>query len=123
MPQCHNIEHTKQQAFYGYVKDYINMPKQSTLPLPESYYCTLFHELVHAIGHASRLASKEIVQFDTFALNQYRIKELTAEIGVSYLNSTRSPLGSTSGAGQLVSMEKTKLPAKTGSRIKHKYIL
>jgi antirestriction protein ArdC len=87
MPQCPAIKHGKHKAFYDSTKDFINMPKQNTFSPPEAYYCTLFHELIHATGHASRLNRKEIVKFDTYGSEQYSIEELTAEMGASYLNS------------------------------------
>ncbi|CAN5289360.1 zincin-like metallopeptidase domain-containing protein [soil metagenome] len=87
MPQCPVIKHTKQQAFYHPVKDYINTPKQGTFTSMESYFCTLFHELIHSTGHASRLNRKAIVEPGTFGSEFYSIEELTAEIGACYLNS------------------------------------
>lgn len=87
MPQCPAIKHGKQGAWYDPRKDFISMPKQASFSPPESYYSTLFHELIHATGHASRLNRKEIVEFDTYGSEQYGIEELTAEMGASYLNS------------------------------------
>lgn len=87
MPQCPIIKHGKQEACYDPKKDFISMPKQGTFSPPESYYSTLFHELIHATGHASRLSRKEVVEFDTYGSEQYGIEELTAEMGASYLSS------------------------------------
>jgi len=61
MPNCPVIKHSKQEAYYNPVKDYINLPKQGTFASPESYYCAAFHELIHSTGHQSRLNRKEIV--------------------------------------------------------------
>jgi len=87
MPNCPIIKHSKQKAYYNPVQDCINMPKQGSFISPESYYCTLFHELVHSTGHQSRLNRKEIVEPNEFGSIPYSIEELTAEIGACYLNS------------------------------------
>jgi antirestriction protein ArdC len=87
MPNCPVIKHGKQQAYYDPSKDYINMPKQGTFRSTESYYCTLFHELVHSTGHTSRLNRKEVIEPQLFGSHLYSIEELTAEIGACYLNS------------------------------------
>ncbi|HZY38139.1 MAG TPA: zincin-like metallopeptidase domain-containing protein [Mucilaginibacter sp.] len=87
MPNRPTIKHAKQKAYYDPIKDYINMPKQGSFVTPESYYCALFHELVHSTGHQSRLNRKEIVEPNKFGSEPYSIEELTAEIGACYLNS------------------------------------
>jgi antirestriction protein ArdC len=51
-----------------------------------SYYHTLFHEMTHATGHASRLARPGIVKFDTFGSDQYSQEELVAELGGAFLS-------------------------------------
>jgi antirestriction protein ArdC len=87
MPNCPTIKHTKQKAFYSPSKDYINMPKQQTFKNTESYYSTLFHELVHSTGHGSRLNRKGIVDNPDFGTEMYSQEELVAEIGACFLNS------------------------------------
>jgi antirestriction protein ArdC len=87
MPNCPTIKHGKQQAYYDSLKDHINMPRQGSFTSAESYYCTLFHELVHSTGHQSRLNRKEIVEPSKFGSIMYGIEELTAEIGAAYLTS------------------------------------
>ncbi len=87
MPNCPPIKHGKQSAYYDPLKDYINMPKQGSFATPESYYCALFHELIHSTGHQSRLNRKEVVEPNKFGSEPYSIEELTAEIGACYLNS------------------------------------
>ena len=87
MPNCPAIKHGKQAAFYDPLKDYINMPKQGSFATSESYYSTLFHELVHSTGHASRLNRREIVEPNKYGSEPYSIEELTAEIGACYLSS------------------------------------
>ena len=87
MPNCPAIKHGKQSAYYDPIKDYINMPKQGSFESLTSYYGTLFHELIHSTGHASRLNRKEIVESNKYGSELYSIEELTAEIGACYLNS------------------------------------
>lgn len=87
MPNCPTIKHGKHTAYYDVEKDYINLPKQGSFSSIESYYSTLFHELVHSTGHQSRLNRKEIVEPAAFGSDLYSIEELTAEIGTTYLTS------------------------------------
>jgi antirestriction protein ArdC len=87
MPICPSIKHGKTKAFYDPLKDFISVPKPGIFDNAESYYDTLYHELIHATGHQSRLNRKEVVEHDKFGSEQYSIEELTAEIGACYLNS------------------------------------
>ncbi|MFB9841103.1 ArdC family protein [Mucilaginibacter ginsenosidivorans] len=87
MPNCPSIKHVKQKAYYDPGKDVINMPKQGSFSTPESYYCTLFHELIHSTGHQSRLNRKGITEEANYASIPYSMEELIAEIGACYLNS------------------------------------
>jgi len=87
MPQCPEIRHNEQLAYYNPIFDFVNMPKKETFVNDESYYSTLFHELVHSTGHESRLKRKELMENGTMKSESYSIEELTAEIGACYLNS------------------------------------
>lgn len=87
MPLPPRIEHLKHKACYYPEKDTINMPRIETFDLSESYYSTLFHELVHSTGHRARLNRKEVAEETNFGSADYSIEELTAEIGASYLSS------------------------------------
>ena len=87
MPNRPEIKHIQQEACYYSEKDYINMPKMETFKDSESYYGTLFHEMVHSSGHQSRLNRKEITEKNRFGTEKYAIEELTAELGASYLKS------------------------------------
>ncbi|MBB5397185.1 ArdC family protein [Mucilaginibacter sp. AK015] len=87
MPLCPVIKHSKQRAFYDPQKDYINMPKQRSFADIESYYGTMFHELIHSTGHESRLNRKEMVGTVELGSESYSIEELTAEIGACFLSS------------------------------------
>lgn len=87
MPMRPMIQHTDGQgAFYDPLRDYVNMPKFTSFESAESYYATLFHELVHATGHPSRLNRKALLQMQEFnKLEAYSHEELVAEIGSCYL--------------------------------------
>lgn len=87
MPGCPVIKHKEQKAFYHLIEDYINMPKKKSFKIPESYYSTLFHELVHSTGTEKRLGRKSIVDMAEFGSEPYSMEELIAELGASYLNS------------------------------------
>lgn len=87
MPHRPPIKHQKSQAFYESEEDYINMPKLKSFINHESYYATLFHELIHSTGHKDRLDRKELNEMAEFGFEPYSIEELSAEIGLCYLSS------------------------------------
>ena len=87
MPKRPRIQQKMQEAYYDRKNDYINIPKQKTFDNSESYYATLFHELVHSTGHGNRLNRKELLDSRGFQSEEYAVEELTAEIGASYLKS------------------------------------
>ena len=68
------------QAYYSPTHDYIQVPPKATFTEPIDYYETVFHELVHATEHPTRLnwSRKE-------SDNSYAMGELVAEIGACYL--------------------------------------
>jgi len=53
----------------------------------ESYYVTLFHELVHSTGHQSRLDRQSLTGRYYFSSEPYSFEELVAEIGASFIGS------------------------------------
>ena len=85
MPDCPPIRMKEQKAYYNVEKDFINMPKMKSFQDSETFYGTLFHELIHSTGHEKRLNRKELVQKEKFGSEDYSIEELTAEIGACYL--------------------------------------
>lgn len=84
---CPDIKHNEQQAYYSPDFDYINMPQKNTFFKPESYYHTLFHELIHSTGHEKRL-NRFKNQKDKLnsSLEKYSLEELVAEIGSTFLS-------------------------------------
>jgi antirestriction protein ArdC len=87
MKDAPKIVHKHQEAYYSPKDDYINMPKIKSFVSSESYYGTLFHELIHSTGHESRLNRKEVAQNPAFGSEMYSLEELVAEIGGCYLKS------------------------------------
>jgi antirestriction protein ArdC len=87
MPNCPTIRHGKGKAYYNSSKDYIGIPEQGSFVRPESYYSTLFHELIHSTGHRRRLDREGVTDQPDFGSPKYALEELVAEIGACYLNS------------------------------------
>lgn len=87
MPQLPKIQFKESEAYYHPLEDYVNMPKQKTFVDSESYYTTLFHELIHSTGHFKRLNRKEVMQTARYGGDLYSVEELVAEIGACYLTS------------------------------------
>jgi antirestriction protein ArdC len=87
MPKRPEIRYNEHRAYYNKLEDYVNLPKMETFKNSESYYGTLFHELVHSTGHNERLSRKELLENRGMRSDKYAMEELTAEMGASYLKS------------------------------------
>lgn len=85
MPSCPVIQHKEQRAYYHPQLDLINMPKKKSFKNNESYYSTLFHELVHSTGSEKRLGRKTLKDMAPFGSESYALEELVAEMGSAYL--------------------------------------
>lgn len=85
MPGPPEITHNEARAYYQRSNDRVNMPKRETFDKGEEYYSTLFHELIHATGHESRLGRLQNDK-SNFGSSSYAKEELLAEMGASYLN-------------------------------------
>ncbi|MBD2769416.1 DUF1738 domain-containing protein [Hymenobacter sp. BT664] len=79
------IEHLHQRAYYSPSLDMVNMPERATFTTAEGYYATLFHELTHSTGHASRLNRPDLTAGEGKQSASYAREELTAEMGASFL--------------------------------------
>ena len=71
--------------------DSVHMPERGFFDSEEAYYSTLFHELAHSTGHASRLARASLlenkgIEAEGTARKVYAEEELVAEMGASFLN-------------------------------------
>lgn len=85
MPNRPKIQHKGQAAYYSPPTDIINMPKLKTFVDSEAYYTTLYHELVHATGHQSRLNRDTITKPAQPGGEGYSEEELIAQIGACFL--------------------------------------
>lgn len=86
MPLCPKIQHKEQSAYYHPLHDFVNMPKKKSFSSVETYYSTLFHELVHSTGHEKRLNRKSVGHMQEFNPTEaYSFEELVAEIGAAFL--------------------------------------
>jgi antirestriction protein ArdC len=73
-------------ACYSPSRDMILIPERKLFHNDDSYYSTLFHELIHATGHSSRLNRfKDDVGGSIFGSESYSKEELVAELGSSIL--------------------------------------
>jgi antirestriction protein ArdC len=74
------IRYGGNKAFYSPSGDFIQCPSRATFTEPDEFYETVFHELIHATEHPTRLnwSRKE-------SDNSYAMGELIAEIGACYL--------------------------------------
>jgi len=73
------------RAWYRPSTDTVGMPSRSLFNSAEEYYSTLFHELTHSTGHASRVGREGIEQLNTFGSESYSKEELIAEMGAAML--------------------------------------
>ena len=80
-----NLVHGYARACYAPSTDTVNMPRRPRFTSPDGYYATLFHELVHSTGHATRLARKGITEGTRFGSAEYSREELVAEMGAAFL--------------------------------------
>lgn len=62
------------------------MPKAERFRTPEDFHHTLFHEAIHATGHASRLGREGITNPIKFGSDRYSKEELIAELGAAFLS-------------------------------------
>ena len=85
MPQRPEIKHGMARAFYSPREDCVGLPVRERFDRAEGYYATLFHELVHATGHESRLNRVTLTEKAGFGSNPYCKEELIAEMGAAFL--------------------------------------
>jgi antirestriction protein ArdC len=80
---CKIIHDDRLRACYVPQLDVIKVTTQDGFVSDESYYSTLFHEIIHSTGHSSRL---DRPMGGTKRSASYAKEELIAEIGSSFLN-------------------------------------
>lgn len=82
-PEIRFIEGNR--AFYMPIVDRVQVPVIGQYKTAGEYYSTLFHELVHSTGHATRLSREGVTDFDQFGSHKYAKEELVAEMGAAFL--------------------------------------
>ncbi|KAB7725864.1 DUF1738 domain-containing protein [Rudanella paleaurantiibacter] len=86
MPNRPRLVHNDpSRCYYAPSLDVVNMAPAQNFKKAEDYYSVLFHELVHATGHSSRLNRAELCEMAPFGSQTYSKEELTAEMGAAYL--------------------------------------
>lgn len=85
MPDMPLISFQGKQAYYNIEADEIVLPKMKSFRTSESYYSTLFHELVHSTGAKRRLDRTTLTDMVPFGTESYAMEELIAEMGAAYL--------------------------------------
>lgn len=85
MPKRPEIKHGMRKAFYSPAADIVAMPDRARFDDEAGYFATLFHELIHSTGHASRLNRSTITEAEGFGSNPYCKEELIAEMGAAFL--------------------------------------
>jgi antirestriction protein ArdC len=86
------IHHNQGRAYYSPSDDHIKLPPIGYFHQDQEYYSTLFHELVHATGHESRLNRFGKNKAEAEGKDDYAYEELIAELGASYLNAEAGTL-------------------------------
>jgi antirestriction protein ArdC len=74
------------RAWYRPSTDSVGMPSRDLFNSSEEFYSTLFHELTHSTGHASRVGRDGIETLNTFGSESYSKEELVAEMGAAMLS-------------------------------------
>ena len=85
MPQPPVLKHGMTHAGYSPQKDCVEMPLWERFDTEESYFATLFHELVHSTGHEKRLKRNTLTESNGFGSDPYCKEELIAEMGAAFL--------------------------------------
>ena len=85
MPERPAIYYEGAAAYYRPLTDSVHLPKPEHFDSPEHFYGTVFHELIHATGHESRLNRHGITETPRFGTQTYSKEELVAEMGAAFL--------------------------------------
>lgn len=81
-----SVAHGGDQAYYSPGADHVQMPALAAFDGAAEYYSTLFHELTHSTGHASRLDRfAKGFNAHSFGSAEYGREELIAEMGAAFL--------------------------------------
>jgi len=79
------VEHQGADVVYRPREDLVRIAPADRFVDAESYYTTLFHELVHSTGHSSRLDRGLDANLSPFGSPDYSKEELVTEMGAAFL--------------------------------------
>ena len=83
---CPTLNHVRgDRAYYQPSTDTVVLPETSQFSSQSEYYSTVFHELTHSTGHASRLNRPTLTDMTFFGSANYSKEELVAEMGAAFL--------------------------------------
>lgn len=85
MPNAPVIEFGHINAWYKPVQDIVGVPDREEFKSPDGFYSTIFHELGHSTGHASRLDRDGVTNIVQFGSKTYSQEELIAEFASAFL--------------------------------------
>jgi antirestriction protein ArdC len=85
MPKRPDIKYGLRSAFYSPPGDFVGMPSREVFSSEDAFFSTIYHELVHATGHATRLNRPTLTESQGFGSDPYCKEELIAEIGAAFL--------------------------------------
>lgn len=85
MPNRPPIHYGGDRAFYSPPADYVQMPNKDRFVSSEEFYSVCNHELIHSVGHSSRLGRKGVMDPSSFNSHERSQEELVAEFGASML--------------------------------------
>jgi antirestriction protein ArdC len=88
------IHHSGFAACYSAKDDIIRIPASSAFHSQEDYYHTLYHEMIHAAGHSSRLNREGVTWRARFGSERYSKEELIGELGAAFLSNEAGILDS-----------------------------
>ena len=80
-----SIHYRNSQPCYIPSLDKIQMPDINAYESNAAFYGTLFHEIIHSIGHPKRLNREGLKSNASFGSETYSFEELIAEIGACFL--------------------------------------
>lgn len=72
-------------AYYTPDTDTVHLPARAAFDTADGFYATLFHELGHSTGHASRLDRASLAEAAPFGSESYSREELIAELTAAFL--------------------------------------
>ncbi len=85
MPAPPTVREGQRSAWYAPAEDLVGLPALGAFRTADAFYATLFHELGHATGHASRLDRPGVRGTVRFGSEDYGMEELVAELASAFV--------------------------------------